>query len=85
MRLYFAEPEQSEPGVRMLDVAIEGRRVLAGFDIFAEAGGSRRSIVKEFGGFQAGRDLTIVLTPSGSAKGSKTLLCGVEVVAEGEM
>ena len=85
VRLYFAEPEQGQASGRIFDVAIEGRKVLAEFDIVAEAGGSRRSVVKEFSDVRIGRDLTIILTASGSAKGCKTLLCGVELIAEGDM
>ncbi len=85
VRLYFAEPEQGEASGRIFDVAIEGRKVLSGFDIVKAAGGSRRSVVREFGDVRTGRDITIVLTPSGSAKGHKTLLCGVELIGEGDM
>jgi len=81
VRLYFAEPEQRRSSGRIFDVAIEGRKVLSGFDITEAAGGPRRSVVRELKGIEAGPDLTIMLTPSPGAKCDRTLLCGVEIIA----
>ena len=41
VRLHFAEPVARRRGARVFDVAVEGRRVLRGFDVFAAAGGRR--------------------------------------------
>jgi hypothetical protein len=50
VRLYFAEifKEAQAAGVRQFDVAIEGQEVLDNFDVFAEAGGGYRAIMKSF-------------------------------------
>jgi len=48
VRLHFAENVQNGPGRRRFDVAVEGAAVLSGFDIFAEAGGMNRAIVRSF-------------------------------------
>ena len=81
VRLVFAEPENLEPGQRVFDVEIQGQKVLKGFDIVREAGGSRRSVVKEFFGFVAEDSLTVRLLPAtGSTR--PTILSGMEVIAE---
>ena len=46
--LYFCEKDMREAGKRLFDVAINGKRVLKNFDIFAEAGGSYAALVKTF-------------------------------------
>ena len=81
VRLYFSEPDDIAPGQRVFDVSIQGKKVLGGFDIAKEAGGSNRSIVKEFSGVMVQYDLTVDLSPSGSEH--SPLICGVEVLAEG--
>lgn len=48
VRLHFAEIVQSRAGARRFDVDVEGRRVLADFDVYAEAGGKNRAIVRSF-------------------------------------
>ena len=79
VRLTFAEPRlAAKAGDRVFDVSLQGRPVLKGFDIIRAAGGSRRAVVKEFGGVMISRDLDIVL----GAERGETLLCGVEIVAE---
>jgi outer membrane protein assembly factor BamB len=81
VRLVFAEPENLEPGQRVFDVEIQGQKVLRGFDIVKEAGGPRRSVVKEFFGFVAEDSLTVRLIPA-SASSRPTILSGMEVIAE---
>jgi hypothetical protein len=44
-----------------------------------EAGGSQQMLVKEFQGVKADREITIAFT----SKAGQALICGVEVVAEG--
>jgi hypothetical protein len=46
--LKFAEIEQTAPGQRVFDVAINGQTVLHDFDIFAEAGGANVALDKTF-------------------------------------
>ena len=49
VRLHFAELAQNGIGKRVFDVNVEGgAKELAGFDVFAEAGGMYRAIVREF-------------------------------------
>ncbi|MFW6158045.1 MAG: PQQ-binding-like beta-propeller repeat protein, partial [Planctomycetota bacterium] len=85
VRLTFAEPSADvEPGARVFDVALQGRRVLKGFDVCRAAGGPRRGIVREFKGVQVLDDLVISLTPrAGGGRALGPVLSGVEVVAEG--
>ncbi|MCE5277995.1 MAG: PQQ-binding-like beta-propeller repeat protein [Planctomycetaceae bacterium] len=78
VRLYFAEPQDIAPGQRVIDVSLQGKKVLAALDIAKETGGRRKGLVKEFKGIQAGGELSIGL----EATKGQPLLCGVEVVAE---
>ena len=48
VELLFAETFWEEPGKRVFDVAINGQRVLRDFDIFRDAGGKNRAVVKQF-------------------------------------
>ena len=47
--LVFAEPDYEEPGRRFIDIRIEGAMVQQGLDIFTEAGGQNRALVRRFG------------------------------------
>jgi len=79
VRLVFVEPEGRLPGERTFDVALQGQRVLTGFDIAREAGGQRRTVIKEFSGIRVSKELTVTL----AAGTGVPVLCGIEVVAEG--
>ncbi|CAI0416649.1 unnamed protein product [Linum tenue] len=54
VELHFAEIEMGDPyswrglGRRLFDVYIQGDRVLRDFNVQAEAGGSKRALVKTF-------------------------------------
>jgi beta-galactosidase len=48
VELFFAEPEFSEAGKRVFNVALNGQVVLKDFDISAEAGGKGKALVKKF-------------------------------------
>ena len=48
VRLVFAETSQPRVGGRRFAVQIGRQRVLSEFDIFAEAGGANRAVIKEF-------------------------------------
>ncbi|MGB2824520.1 MAG: malectin domain-containing carbohydrate-binding protein, partial [Phycisphaerae bacterium] len=76
--LHFAEPEPLEPGGRILNVSLEGKPVLRDFDIAKAAGGTSKAVVREFKGVQVTGELDISL----SAGKGRTLICGVEIVAE---
>ena len=82
--LYFIEPDEVKPGMRVFDVAVQGRQVLKDFDIVAEARRTNHMIVREFNGISVRGDLTVTLTPSASGKANSTVLCGIAVAAEAE-
>ena len=48
VRLHFAELNKPAPGLRIFDVKLENVTVLQNFDIFREAGGLDRAIVRSF-------------------------------------
>jgi hypothetical protein len=80
VRLHFAEPDETvQPGDRVFDVALQGTTVLEHLDVVAEAGGPRRSIVKEFRGIQVDGELTVQLAP---ATDRPAVLSGIEAVVE---
>ena len=83
VRLYFSEPDSLMPGQRLFDVSIQGNRVLNGFDISKEAGGPNRIVVREFKGINVKDILTIHLLPSFGSRIKQTILCGVEIIADG--
>ena len=78
VRLYFAETKETDRGRRVFDVALQGRTVLKGFDIARQAGGPGRAVVKEFKGVHVKDILRVTL----DSQQGKTLLCGLEAVAE---
>jgi outer membrane protein assembly factor BamB len=83
VRLHFAEPERLKAGERVFAVAVQGKEEIKALDIVAEAGGVGRTLVKEFRGVRVHGELTVTLTPSAAARVRETVLCGIEVVAEG--
>ncbi|MCY2991074.1 MAG: PQQ-binding-like beta-propeller repeat protein [Planctomycetota bacterium] len=80
VRLYFAEPEDLQPGGRPFSVALQDREVLSNFDVAREAGGPRRGLVKSFDGIRIDEALVVTLTPRGSRP---AILCGLELIADG--
>ena len=80
--LYFAEPDEIEPGRRRFSVVIQGKTVLEDFDICREAGGPRRAVVKKFDGVEVSRDLEIELRPVDRSAVRKPILCGFRAVRE---
>ena len=48
VRLHFSEIWWTAPGQRLFNVSINGQQVLANFDVFAQAGGRLKALVKEF-------------------------------------
>jgi len=79
VRLYFAEPDDVEPGQRVFSIQLQGHEVLTDFDIVAEARAPRRTVVKEFNRIQVANMLEIDLA---AAKGLPTVLCGVEALVD---
>jgi predicted GH43/DUF377 family glycosyl hydrolase len=62
VRLHFAETTYNAPNKRRFNVDINGRRVLAEYDVFAEAGGKDKAVVRDFPSFAPLRDGHLVLT-----------------------
>ena len=81
VRLHFAELEDVDAGQRVFSVRIQGEEVLPNFDPVREAGGPRRTLVREFRDIPVRGRLHVELVPSASAPIPHPLLCGLEVVA----
>jgi outer membrane protein assembly factor BamB len=82
VRLVFADPDNRKAGERVFDVALQGKVVLTDVDVVKEAGGPRRSIVKEITGVQATAQLVLRLTPSVRATDPQPILSGIEIIAQ---
>ncbi|MCP4259030.1 MAG: PQQ-binding-like beta-propeller repeat protein [Planctomycetes bacterium] len=82
VRLYFAETDEYEVGRRLFNISLQGKQVLKAFDILKEAGQTNHSVVKEFNGINIKDDLKVALTPTNEGK-TESLLCGLEIIAEG--
>ncbi|MFH1923737.1 MAG: PQQ-binding-like beta-propeller repeat protein, partial [Planctomycetota bacterium] len=78
VRLVFAEPDDLKPGERVFDVSLQGNEVLTAFDVVGQAGARNRTVVREFPGVTADKELTIGL----KATAGKPILSGVQIVAE---
>ncbi len=75
VRLYFLEPSASKPGSRRFDVKLQDVLAIENLDVFQEAGGRRRVIVKEIRDVRTAGSLSVELV----AAVGKTLLCGVRI------
>jgi hypothetical protein len=83
VRLVFCEPEHTAAGRRVFSVALEGKEILRDFDIFAQAGGAWRTVVKEFPAVNySGRKsgASAALEFSFTPKTGEPLLCGIEMI-----
>ena len=78
VRLFFNEPDVIGSGDRLQTVEIQGRVVLRDFDIFDEAGGKMRGLVKEFSAIEVEDELTVEL----SATVGKTAISGIELLRQ---
>ena len=79
VRLYFVEPQHTVAGARVFDVALQGEPVLSNFDIFVEAQGKMKCLVKEITGVQLDGDCTLTFT----THQGQSLLSGIELVSTG--
>ncbi len=84
VRLAFCELDNDAPGKRVFDIKLQGKVVAEGVDIFKEAGGKNRALVKEFPGIEAQDKLTLEFVPrtAGSDPRQLPVLQGLEVVRE---
>ena len=65
IRLYFVELDDVQAGDRIFDVSLQGKTVLDEFDVIAESGDRRRSIIKTFSGVTIDRKIRIGLKSRG--------------------
>jgi len=65
VRLYFTELEDVRSGDRVFDVFLQGKPMLESFDVIAEAGGRRRSLIKTFQDVTIDRKIQIGLKSRG--------------------
>ncbi len=79
VRLYFVEPQHTVAGARVFDVSLQGEPVLSNFDIFVEAQGKMKCLVKEITGVQLDGDCTLTFT----THQGQSLLSGIELVSTG--
>lgn len=79
VRLHFAETKYDHPGARKFNVSIDGRQVLSEYDIFVDAGGRNKAVVRDFpvDAPQASGAVVIDFT-RGSVDDPK--VCGIEVL-----
>jgi outer membrane protein assembly factor BamB len=77
VRLHFAEPDNAKPGERVFDVALQGKPMAKNVDIAKESGGNLVAMVREFTNIEAGRTVTVELTP----RTGRPVLSGIEIVA----
>jgi hypothetical protein len=85
VRLHFAELDETvKPGDRVFDVAIQGKTVLRGLDVLAEAGGLRQALVREVSGITAKRSLDLVFTPHADTltRSNAPMLSGLDIEEE---
>jgi outer membrane protein assembly factor BamB len=79
VRLYFAELENGKAGSRVYNVKLQGKTVLAEFDLPKEAAGSHKAVVKEFSGVPISRNLVLELAPNGKGT-AMPVLSGIEII-----
>ncbi len=83
VRLYFAEFENGQAKKRIFDIKLQGKKVISGFDVVKEAGGSHRAVVREFERIRVKDNLEIELVPKGknpSLINELPILCGMKVM-----
>ncbi len=79
VRLYFAEVDHAQPGDRVFDVTVQGRRLLDDFDIVKAAGGRNKVVSREFRNVLVADELRLSFH-AGKMLGA--VLCGIEIHEE---
>lgn len=86
VRLHFAEIFDSGAGTRLENIAINGQWVLTNFDIFVDAGGMNKALVKEFPGvapdLQGNISIRITTAPESLDHNAK--INGIEILRPGD-
>ncbi|BCM92593.1 exo-beta-D-glucosaminidase [Abditibacteriota bacterium] len=79
VRLHFAETTFDAAGARKFNVSINGNRVLSDFDVFAEAGGKNKAVVRDFPSINPDAEGHIVIA---FGKGTADLpkISGLEII-----
>lgn len=78
VRLYMMENYHDVAGKRLMSVDIEGKRVENSLDIFKEAGGKNKALVREYTTEVKDNQLNVVFT----ANLDNASLCGIEILQE---
>jgi len=81
VRLHFAELDDVAPGDRVFDVAIQGKTVIRGLDVVAEAGACRTALTRKIEGITATDTITIGLIRSADGR-LPGILSGIEIDQE---
>jgi hypothetical protein len=79
VKLFFAEPDNLQTGERIFDVALQGEKVIEQFDVAAEAGGTKRTVTKEFRNIKVKDELKVDFT----GIKNKPVISGIEIVMDG--
>jgi hypothetical protein len=81
VRLHFAETTFDHAGARRFNAAVNGAPVLTDYDIFAEAGGKDKAVIKSFPGIlpDASGRITIALTPG---MADQPAISGIQILPE---
>ncbi|HOE11935.1 MAG TPA: PQQ-binding-like beta-propeller repeat protein [bacterium] len=82
--LFFAEKDRDHFDKRVFDVYLQGKKVLAGFNIAREAQGPMRVVCKTFKGIAVKDDLSLELEATEKNTTKPPILCGMEIVCETE-
>jgi predicted alpha-1,2-mannosidase len=82
VRLHFAELFDPQPGMRIENVAINGKIVLSNFEIYKAAGGLNKAVVKTFTGIQptAKGDIEIHITATPDSPDQNAKISGLEIL-----
>lgn len=72
VKLHFAENYHSGAGLRVGSVSVNGAVVLSAFDIFVQAGGKHRALIKQFDNINITTNLIITFT--------NTLINAIEII-----
>ena len=87
VRLGFVEPEHNQPNKRIFSIRLQNQLVLEDFDVFEEANGISRGVMKEFENIVVSENLTIELVPkfAVSDKAQMPVLSFIEIVANNNL
>jgi len=78
LRLHFAENSLARSGARKFDVTVNGAKVLSAFDIFANAGGKNKALIKTFNTTANGSG-QIVLSFTAVTAAQPPIVNGIEI------